>query len=407
MRMRVEPGGPLRIVVVTTSYPLEPGSISGIFIDRLLRALPADLRATVVTPGATGRQTPVSGGAIDVRPVTYAPRAWQQLAHNPGGIPVALRARPWLWPLVPAMVAALFLGSLRALRRADLAHANWSACGVIAGIAGACLRRPVVTSLRGEDVSRLESSRLSRWTLRLCALLSDRLVVVSGHMLPVLSRLLGSASSRAVFIPNGVDPELLELPIRDGCPAPGARRRILSVGALIPRKRMDLLVSALGEGDAGDEVVLVGDGVERERLRELAGRLGVEARLRMEGSVEPGAMVRAYAAADVFVLASAAEGRPNVVIEAMAAGLPVIATDIPGIREIVVHGKTGLLFNPADPADLCRRLQELRDTPGLGERLARTARKWIADEGLTWPASAGRYAELYREMVAERRRVGA
>ena len=392
-------------MVLTTSFPLTMQSASGVFVERLVRALPEDVRATVLTPASDSAHPPTRRGRYAVVPVRYAPRSLQRLAHVPGGVPVALRSQPWLWLLVPILIAALFIACVRALRRSHVAHANWSACGVIAGLAGALLRRPVVTSLRGEDVARLESSALARLLLRLCAALSDRLVTVSAHMLPLIERHLGSRACKASFIPNGVDDDLLTLPIRDGTRASG--RRLLAVGSLIARKRLDTIVRALAEPGAADaELVLVGDGPERERLDALARSLGVQRRVRFVGALEPGAMPGAYREADVFILASAAEGRANVLIEAMASGLPVVVSDIPGARDVIEPGRNGLLFTPGDAAALARVLGELSVDAALAARLAGAGRQWVRDQGLTWAAAGARYASLYRELVRARRATG-
>jgi len=396
----------VRVLLVTTSFPLAENSVSGIFVDRLVRGLPPTVHASVLTPASdeVAADRPLPGDGV-LMPVRYAPRRLQKLAHAPGGIPVALRRQPWLWAFVPLLVAALFIACVRRVRQADVVHANWTACGVIGGLAARLLSRPVITTLRGEDVSRIQTSIAHRWALRACAALSDRLVVVSPHMVTALAgHLPASTLARVVHIPNGVDQALLELPLRSGRAGPTAVRRILSVGALIPRKRMDTLVRAIGaEAGSADHLTLVGEGAERPRLVALAQQLGVSGRMRLEGAVAPGAMRDIYAQADVFVLASDSEGRSNALVEAMASGLPVVAADIPGVGEIVSHRQTGLLFSVGDHRDLAKQLQELDRHPGLGQQLAAAARQWVRDQGLTWQAAGLHYAGLYREVIAQRR----
>jgi glycosyltransferase involved in cell wall biosynthesis len=396
---------PIDVLLVTTSFPLAGNSVSGIFVERLVQGLPPAVRACVVTPASdqVTAERWLSGNGRLV-PVAYAPRRLQKLAHAPGGIPVALRRRPWLWALVPVMVAALFIACLRRVRQSDVVHANWTACGVVGGLAARLMGRPVITTLRGEDVSRLETSRAHRWVLGLCAALSARLVVVSPHMRAALAAHLPAAGlAKVVHIPNGVDQALLELPLRSGRANAQAARRVLSVGALIPRKRMDTVIRAIAEPGTDDQLILVGEGAERPALHELARTLGVADRTRVAGAVAPAKMSAVYAQADIFVMASDSEGRSNALIEAMASGIPVVAANIPGVGDVIRERQTGLLFPVGDHAALARQLGELERSPELGLSMAGAARQWVRDAGLTWQATGARYADLYREVVARPR----
>ena len=102
--------------------------------------------------------------------------------------------------------------------------------------------------------------------------------------------------------------------------------------------------------------------------------------------------------ADALVLASYQEGRPNVVLEAMAARLPVIASDIPGTTELVSHNETGLLFQPGDVEGLAAQIDSLRDDLALRSRLGEAGRAFVVENELNW-TTGQRYARLYRQIV--------
>jgi glycosyltransferase involved in cell wall biosynthesis len=87
-----------------------------------------------------------------------------------------------------------------------------------------------------------------------------------------------------------------------------------------------------------------------------------------------------------------------VVIEALAAGLAVLASDIEGVREVIVDGRNGLTFPPGDVGGLAERLARLARQPELRRELAERGRRYIVDEGLLWPRTAARYAEVYEEV---------
>ena len=371
--------------------------MSGAFIAKMVRHLPPDIRATVVTPCATQASAPPDTERLQVRCFRYAPRRWQTLAHAPGGLPAALRRGGGAWLLLGLFVPALFLASLRAARSAHLVHANWSPTGVIAGLAANLLRTPVITTLRGSDIALAESSAPFRWTLRLCLRLNRQLITVGESLRRRAARVLGIAAERIAVIPNGVDQAFFSLPL----PQPGPRIRLLAVGALVPVKGIDTLVDALAKlpTDLPVDLTLVGDGPERGRIQAQVADLGLGGRVRLVGALAPSEIPRVMGEHHIFVLPSRAEGRPNALIEAMAAGRAVVAADIPGVAEVAVDGQTAVLFPPNDSDALADRLRALVEVPAMIPEFGARARASVAD--LDWAITARRYADLYRAVVAE------
>lgn len=105
------------------------------------------------------------------------------------------------------------------------------------------------------------------------------------------------------------------------------------------------------------------------------------------------------AQADVFVFASFAEGRPNVVLEAMAVGLPVIAGAIPAVSDLIESGQQGLLFPPGDVRALAGHMTSLLQDSLARQRLGNKARQSLASSGLSWPESARHYLSVYTDVV--------
>jgi glycosyltransferase involved in cell wall biosynthesis len=186
---------------------------------------------------------------------------------------------------------------------------------------------------------------------------------------PELAARASRWAHRVELIPNGVDTTRFR-------PTTSARldgrKRILYVGRLSSEKNLSTLVAAAGV--LGDRVtaVLVGDGPLRDELREQAQASGVSVEL--PGVMDQGRLPAVYASADAFVLASFTEGHPKVLLEAMACGVPCVASDCAGNRSLVTDGRTGLLFDPHAPRALADRLARVLDDPGLARRLAETAR---------------------------------
>lgn len=167
-------------------------------------------------------------------------------------------------------------------------------------------------------------------------------------------------------------------------------------------KGLDLLISAMAEvvnAQPNIKLVLVGEGPERSRLQRLVESRGLEPHVVLHGR-EPEAR-SLNPAFDIVVLASKSEGLPNAILEGQAAGRPVIATDVGGVREIVVDGVSGFLVPPGDSSAMAGALVRLAADPALRERMGRAGRSRMAtDFGMA--RFVGEFADLYRELLSSR-----
>ncbi len=160
---------------------------------------------------------------------------------------------------------------------------------------------------------------------------------------------------------------------------------LVTCGRLEPYKGHHILLRAVAQLDRPVRVVLVGEGPQQQRLAQLAAELGMAERVEFTGPLPQARLAEVYAEADVFVLASVILERsgkrdviPNVLAEAMAMQLPVVATSISGIAELVTDGVSGRLVPPNDAAALARVLGELLDDPAQRQRLAREGAATVA-----------------------------
>jgi glycosyltransferase involved in cell wall biosynthesis len=181
-------------------------------------------------------------------------------------------------------------------------------------------------------------------------------------------------ASRVELIPNGVDLKLFH-PMPTS-PRAGPRR-ILYVGRLSPEKNLETIVHATSSLGTGAIDVMVGSGPLRDDLEALAKACKVD--IEFLGVYEQAKLPSVYASSDVFVLASFTEGHPKVLLEAMACGLPCVASDCPGNRSLIAHDKTGLLFNPRDPKKLTECLRRVLDDPVVAARLGKAGRAVVAE----------------------------
>jgi glycogen synthase len=218
---------------------------------------------------------------------------------------------------------------------------------------------------------------------------------------PRLRRLLpsdGADENRVHLIPPGVNPSLFEGPFEDPFSGVGTPR-VLFVGRLAPQKGVGTLVSAAGLlEDPRAQVLLVGDGPARSKLKREAKRIGVSDRLHFVGFVAHERLPAVLAHADVLVLPSIYEELGTVLLEAMQAALPIVASRTGGIPDVIEDGVNGMLVPPDEPAALAHAINRLLADRNLARRLSEGARERGKD--YDWEVLAERVLRVYQDVTA-------
>ncbi len=214
----------------------------------------------------------------------------------------------------------------------------------------------------------------------------------------------GVPADKFVIIPNGIAPRQVADISRDEAFArlrvPTDRRLILAVGRLWPQKRYrDLIWSAelLASLRQDTTLVIVGDGPQRGELLRHRDAVSIDRHVRFAGQRDD--VLQLLPHADVFWLGSEYEGQSNSLIEAMQAGVPVVATDIAGNRDLVVEGETGYLVPLGSRADFARRTRQILESCDLAKQLGQAAVARIADH-FSLQTMISAHAELYHRLHA-------
>jgi glycosyltransferase involved in cell wall biosynthesis len=385
----------LRVLVLSTSYPLRPESSSGVFVGRLVRALTKHCDVAVLCPADDNSSPVFADGAERVVAFRYALRRWQGLAQSPGGVLPALRTRPGLFLMLPCFLVSFAASVLRLARKSDVIHANWAFCGALAAVLGPLHRTPIVVTLRGDDVTVAARSRLHDRLLRLAVARAAYVVCVAESMAQHLIEKMPDSAGKVRVVLNGVGAEFR--------PSDDSTSRIVFVGSLIPRKGVSDLIRAFARlRDPDATLSIIGDGPERDRLVALAKSLDVGGRVEFVGQVAPDRVSAHLASSSIFVLPSYSEGRPNVLLEAMACGTAVIATRIDGVTDTVSEGEHAWLFEPGDVERLELAMRDALNRPGERARRAAAARRHVEAIGWTWDAAATGYVEIFSAARLER-----
>ena len=200
-------------------------------------------------------------------------------------------------------------------------------------------------------------------------------------------------------IPNGIDADLFR-PLRAGERRPEGPPRVLYVGRLEPRNALDTLLEALVllRREGRDAIVqVVGDGPMRERFQALARALGVDDRVEWLGP-RLGDRPRLYREASVFACPCLIASFGVVLLEALASGTPIVATDNIGFRQVIRDGMPASFVPPREPVALARQIGALLDDPARGAEWGRTGRR-LAVERYAWPQVAAEVAAVYEEVL--------
>ena len=387
----------MKILTFSSLYPNAAEPTQGIFVENRLRHLVAsgEVEAKVVAPVPW---FPFQDSRFGVYS-RYAQAPQRDRRH---GLAVE-HPRFFLLPKVSMSWSpySLYLGARTTVQKIiergydfDLIDAHYFyPDGVAAALLARSFGKPVVITGRGTDLNLLPRYAGPRRWIKWAAGQADGLVTVSQALKQALVE-LGLSPDRVVVLRNGVD-------LKTFAPDPGARARLyprvkgpllLSVGQLIIRKGHDLILQALSQIPEA-RLVIVGDGPEEARLKALSTRLGLDDRVDFLSRRRHEGLAELYSAADLLLLASDREGWPNVLLESMACGTPVVAAAIWGVPEIVTTPEAGRLLKDRSPGAIAEAATSVLLDPPSPAAVRQFAEQFSWDE-----TTAGQLA-LFRTVL--------
>lgn len=382
-----------RLLVVTSTFPASPGDGTPGFVLDLARVQARSFDTVVVAPRVPGAASRERVDGVEIRRFGYFPRRWEDLAH--GAIIENLRSRPTRW----SQVLPLVLAEVLAIRRAvveyqpDVVHLHWMVPQGVAALAGA-RRVPWLVTAHGADLYAL-ADPLSRW-LKSAVLRRARTVTTMNEEMRRLLVELGAPPESTLVRPMGAHVDQVR---RVASTQPRLPGRLVFAGRLVDKKGVAVLLEALRllPSTLDWSLDVVGDGPLRAALERSAAGLPV----RFHGQLDAERVARRLGAAEIAILPSIRaasgdqDGRPVVLVEAMAAGCAVVASELAGIDEAVVDGETGLLVPPGDARALARALSRLLAEPELRRSLGKNASARADDFGVE--KVGAQYVRLLRD----------
>jgi glycosyltransferase involved in cell wall biosynthesis len=405
----------MKILALTSSYPRYEDDPTAPFIESITNHVAA-LGHTVhlVLPESSEWNRPAVEDGVHYHPYRYSPmRSWTPWGFS-GSLEGGVRIKKTMYGLAPIVLASAVRSARSRLAGGgfDLVHVHWVVPnGPIGALAVHGRGVPLVISLHGSDMAVSEKSALIGRATRWSFARSSAVTAPSGDLLD-RARKLG-ARCRLELVPYGADVGSMDV-------APGAAHSVRErlglapehivvggVGRLIPVKGFEHLVDAHALALVAEprrRLLLVGDGDLREELVSRVAELGVAKTVVFAGQASRAEIPAYLAAADLVAVPSVryqgyVDGLPNVALEAMAAGKPLVATDVGGLPDLVRTGENGILVGEGDANALAEAILALSRDPDLRSRLGAAARAEIARER-SWQSVGERYVEIYERAAS-------
>jgi glycosyltransferase involved in cell wall biosynthesis len=387
-----------KLLILTSSFPKGAGDETCGYIRDFARSLSLDFNVTVLAPADRNAEAWTEDLFTLARSSSPLP-AWLDPFQASADFN-SLRARNFSIKLASAVsFAAFFKDAMKLASRADVICSHWLVpSGLIGALMARAFNKPHVVVEHSGALHLLAQmrggARLARFIIGGC----NQIITVSGDLKQKLLALCPDAGGKAEVIPMGIQ-ATIEAEIESEIQS-ARGKMILFIGRLTEVKGVDVLLKAMRETD-GAQLLIAGDGEQRTALEELTQNLSVNAKFL--GQVEAATRAALFAACDTVVIPSRVlsdgrtEGTPVVCLEAMAAGLPIIASRVGGLAEVILDGHNGLLFEPANHLMLAEKLNLVFSDSALRRKLSRNAHLTAAD--YLWPRIGARFSEIIKRTM--------
>ena len=364
----------------------------------------AGLGIQVLAPAYKGLKTHEIDG-VKVNRFRYAPASLEILTHEEGA-PSKMASKPWLQLLAIPYIISGFFKCISICRKfkPDVIHAHWPFPHAYIALGAAKLFRiPLVLNFHGAELLLI---RKKKWVKPFLKFAIGQAQAVFANSSFTASKIKALRNVNVEWSPYGTTLESSAASEVEAVPHPiNGKFKILFVGRHIERKGICYLIEAAKYLPRDKfEIRIVGVGDLTEKLKELAAHNAGNAEIVFTGKLSPEDLAKEYRTANVFTLPAIidskgdTEGLGVVLIEAMELGLPIVASNVGGIPDVVVDGESGILVPEKDPQALANAFKRLESEPGLVKQLLEGSRKRIR-ECFTWDGIIERQIAEYKKVV--------
>jgi len=408
----------MRICILTSSFPRFKGDSAGIFLYHLCSWLARKgVEIEVIAPHDFNLKFNENWGKININRFPYFyPLRYQKLCYSSGilnNIKKNLLAKIQL-PLF-VILEIIYTFWIIKKKNIDIIHAHWSLPqGFVGILCKQLFKIPCITTIHGTDVHRFKFSFLKN--LNAFVINHSDICTANSSATSKVAQTISEAK-KIDIVPMGVNTLFFKkhnkpVSIRDKYGIDG--NVILYVGRLIDWKGIDYLINAMPrviDAVPKTKLFIVGSGPLKSDFLKLSERLNIKRSIIFIDAVSQSDLIGFYSLADLFVLPSIindkgeTEGLGVVLLEAMACGVPVIGTNVGGIRDIIKDGKTGLLVRQKDPYDLAKKIIQLFSDERLKIKIVENGFKLI-EKKFTWDVVSDRFIQIYTDVI-KRKKISA
>jgi len=389
------PSKKIKVCIVTTAFPRYFGDSRAPFLYEAAKSLyNQGLNICVVAIHSPEAATHEWMEGIEVFRPRYLPVRWEILQRESGGLPLAWKSG-WISRLaiIPFLLVHI-VTTARIARNCDLIHANWTLSAFAAWASSFWHHKPYIVTIHGSDIYQATKIPGVK-TITRFALNRSRKVIAPSISLSETAIAFGLNKKKSLTIPDGVDIEVFT-------PGPEKRpEKILFVGSLIKRKGVNFLLEAFSKvtpNFPNTELLIVGEGSEKDDLLNLAEKLGIQSKVTFLGSISPTDVKFHMQQARVFVLPSIEEGLGVVLLEALACGTPCVGSRVGGIPD-VLNANVGILITPGDIHGLAQAICEILSDSNNWSKMSFEARK-RAESIFSWKKIASQIVKEYDAILA-------
>lgn len=385
-----------KLLVTASTFPRWKGDSEPRFILDLLSHMADDFDITVLVPMADGaKETEEMEGVTVIRYHYFPIHKWETLCY-PGAIVPRIHEKKIRIFLVPFLFLSLYFNILRLIKNYDLVHAHWM---IPQGVIQSFFKKPFTVTGHGGDVTALNFGVIKKLKSR-CLEKASKVTAVSSQLKMAMSQIYDRTDIEVISMGCnlkcfGREHYQVEFFGQEG------KKVVLFVGRLAEKKGVSYLIEAMAQIEA--LLIIVGDGPLKSALKEQASILGNK--VQFWGAKNHNELKTIYASADLLAVPSITaengdkEGLPTTIMEAMASGLPVIASNTGGIAEIITDGINGLLCDERNSGQLSYKIKTLLKDDNLRERLSVNAEKVI--QKYDYHNIAGQFKKVLLSSCAE------
>jgi glycosyltransferase involved in cell wall biosynthesis len=385
----------MKICIVTTSFPRWTDDHRSLFIYEVANELQnlghVVLVISIHSPG-TKRHENIGG--VEVHRPMYLPSKLEVLQKEDGGITVAWQKHPITKLAIIPFILAQAIAIIRYSKNYDIIHANWSLSAFSTWLSRPIHRKPYIVTVHGSDVFKGISIPVVSTLTRICLNSANHVIAVSTELRDALLA-LGVKPGKISIISNAVNLSSFH---------PSDEKKlniILFVGNLTESKGIEYLIEAMPtvlQRIKNYRLTIIGDGPQRRKLEKLAQTLGIQEYIDFIGSQPQTVVSEWMQKSKIFVLPSIYEGFGIVLLEALASGLPVVGTQVGGIKDIITP-EVGALVPPASPESLANAILDILTNEDRYSQIREQAVPYVRNR-FTWKTKVQEIIEIYRKTLS-------